>query len=533
MTITPLKNAEGDVNQFIAIKQDITARKQAENDRARLLSQVREQAQRIQQIMDTVPAGVLLLNGQGEVILANPTAERHLSILATELQDSTLSHLGDHPLTDLLTVSSATGQRFEIHNTGQIFEVISRPMQNDSNPDYWVLIINDITKVREQQRYQQAQERLATVGQLAAGIAHDFNNVMGVIVLYTQLLQNKGNISAESQKYLTMIINQANHAAELIGQILDFSRRSIMEQSPLNLLYLLKEHIKLLERTLPENIQLNLTYDQQSYTIMADPTRLQQVLMNLSVNARDAMQEGGHLNFILSAINVKSEEPPPLPDMEPGAWVQLAISDTGTGIFPEHLSHLFEPFFTTKEAGRGTGLGLAQVYGIIKQHNGVIDIQSQVGKGSTFLIYLPLSVSSSPAETVAPTEKATTGGSETVLLVEDNPAMRLSLVDVLEALGYQVITAVNGIAALDVLKQNHAAINLICSDLVMPEMGGLELYHAVQQQYPGKKFMIMTGYPLEAKPGELFSDTSVEWLTKPFNAAVLAEKIRAVLDAGS
>ena len=528
MTITPLRDDQGEISHFIEIKQDISARKSTEADRARLLTQVREQAQRVHQIVETVPEGVLLLDKDGRIVLANPVAERDLVKLALIDEHEVIISLGDHPLAELL-IAPPIGQWHEIEVDGRFFEVIARPVGDQPHPEYWVMVINDITEARVRQRYQQAQERLATVGQLAAGIAHDFNNVMAVIVLYAQILQKAKDISPKSRQHLAMIDDQAKHAAKLIQQILDFSRRSTMELLPLNLLPMVKELVKLLERTLHENITLTLTFEQNDLIVRTDPTRLQQILMNLAFNARDAMPDGGQLSFDLSHLSIKSEDELPLPDMTVGEWVQLKVSDTGVGVADDHLAHLFEPFFTTKERGKGTGLGLAQVYGIVKQHGGSIDVKSRIGEGTVFTIFLPC-LTSSPIESPSSLANVTTlSGTETVLLVEDNEAMRLSVTDTLTGLGYKVLAATTGKEALAILAR-ETAVSLLLTDYVMPAMSGLDLCRSVHKTYPHVIALLMTGYPLGIETAVLQEDGIAGLIEKPFSVEVLAEKVRQILD---
>ncbi|MGB2772999.1 MAG: PAS domain S-box protein, partial [Anaerolineae bacterium] len=257
-------------------------------ERLRLWQQTQEQARRVQQIVDTMPEGVLLLDAQERVVLANPTAGRDLATLAGAAVGDIITRLGDLPLTELL-LPATRGPWRETSAHDRTFQMIARPIGDTSEPAAWVLVINDVTYERERQRYRQAQERLASVGQMAAGIAHDFNNIMGAIVLYSELLGKAQELTERSKHYLGVIRQQADHAANLIRQILDFSRRAPMERAPLDLLSLTKEMVKLLERTLPESIRLAVKYDQREVIVHGDPTRLQQVLMNLALNARDAM----------------------------------------------------------------------------------------------------------------------------------------------------------------------------------------------------------------------------------------------------
>ncbi len=481
--------------------------------RMRLHQQTEEEARRVQAIMDTSPAGMLLLDGDGRILLSNPMAVRALGLLAAAGTGQPLTHLGDRALADLLA-PPAQGSWHTVQAGGRTFETQARPMAQGDAKRSWVLTLNDVTVERERQRYQEAQDRLAVVGQLAAGIAHDFNNIMGVIVLYAQMLRDSPGLSPRQQRQLETIDEQAQHAAALISQILDFSRRSVIERAPLDLLPLLKELVALLKRTLPENIHLELAYDRSEYIVNGDPTRLQQVLMNLAVNARDALPNGGRLSFTCSTLSLTPEQTPPLPDMAVGAWLCLAVADTGTGIPAAALPHLFEPFFTTKEPGKGTGLGLAQVYGIVKQHDGHIAVQTQEGKGTTFTLYLP-ALLAAPVALPAPKAALVQGQGETILVVEDNTNLRLSLVEILETLNYRVLEAVNGRAALALLEQQAGEIALVLSDLVMPEMGGQALLQAMRERGLTLPLVVLSGHPLTNEMEAMQAQGLAGWLLKP------------------
>lgn len=360
------------------------------------------------------------------------------------------------------------------------------------------------------------QERLATVGQLAAGIAHDFNNIMAAIVVYADLLLMDSSLSPSSQERLTIIQQQVQRAASLIRQILDFSRRSVMEQNLLDLLPFLKELEKLLKRTLPETISVELIHQDEEYIILADPTRLQQVFMNLAVNARDAMPEGGSLRFEVSHLNVLPGEPPPAPDLSPGKWLHIIVADNGLGIPPKDQSHIFEPFFTTKPIGEGTGLGLAQVYGIIKQHGGSIDMISQVNEGTQFNIYLPSYSENDTEPKKAETSLELDGAGKTVLLVEDDQATRKALEAMLSVHNYYVLVAENGVKALEHLEKHAETILLVICDIVMPQMGGFDLYEKLQSSWPQVQVLFITGHPLDEKNQQILEQGKVRWLQKPF-----------------
>ncbi|MDX1688293.1 MAG: ATP-binding protein [Candidatus Promineifilaceae bacterium] len=388
--------------------------------------------------------------------------------------------------------------------------------------------VTDITQSKRTEAKIQTQTRLATVGQLATGIAHDFNNIMAVIALYSgSLVRNPEH--PKRGHYLATISEQAQHASNLIGQLLDFSRRSIIEPHPLELEPFVKEMVKLLQRTMPENMSVYFEAGDDDYAVRADPTRIQQVLMNLAVNARDAMPQGGELRITLSRLNAGLESEPSL-ELDAGDWVTLSVSDTGSGIPPDVLPHIFEPFFTTKQSDQGTGLGLSQVYGIVKQHGGEVAVDSVVGKGTEFTIYLPALPSDTPS---VPDEEETIERArdlEAILLVEDEGAARQAIEETLKTLGYQVLTAATGEEALALFDRHHEAVDLVLSDTVMPQISGVELYHMLCERRPDVRLMLMSGYPLEDEKNSLLERDNVFWIQKPFTFAGLARAIRTALD---
>ena len=521
-TITPVRDVTGQIKHFIAIKQDITAQKEAEAERAL-------QAERLEQILKTVPDGIVLLDAAALVTLTNPAGQLLLKQLANSEPGETVSIIGGLSLTDLLQ-SPPHGLSHSIAFEQGHYELLARPIANETAVSGWVLLLRDVTAEQEQEQYLHVQQRLATVGQLASGIAHDFNNVMAVITLYAQLLQNTIDLPVKGQRQLETIQHQAQHATNMIAQILDFSRRSVMERIPLDLLPLLKELVRLLGNMLPETIQISLNHSHRNYIVMADPTRLQQVMMNIALNARDAMPHGGRLQLMLIKRTVTSEVQSPVPDVGPGEWLALTITDEGVGIPPDHLSRIFDPFFTTKEPGQGTGLGLAQVYGIIKQHEGAIDVTSEVGRGTTLTIYLPLFVQPAASSESALPLSDTPVGSERILLVEDNETLRMSVEATLSQLGYQVVEAKNGRDALAVLEQNGTAVDLVLTDVVMPEMGGVELCRILGSRYPNLPLLLMTGYPLNEQELSL---SGLSQIQKPFTIELLGRRLRDLLDAAS
>ncbi|MBN1149219.1 MAG: GAF domain-containing protein [Anaerolineales bacterium] len=511
---------------------------QASSAAARLSTILSAQQRQLESLVEHLPVGVSLLDADFRVLVSNPLG-REIASLLNAGQDGSpeiIRRLGAYSLRDLIERESSQ-LPVEITLEGpprRIFMIQIRPAGDpvDGDRPHWVLTMNDITQERENLLRIQIQERLATVGQLAAGIAHDFNNIMAAILVYTDLLRYDPVIPDSSKEKLTIIQQQVERASSLIRQILDFSRRSVMEQSALDLLPLVKELEKMLARILPETIQLELVYQLEPYWVKGDPTRLQQVFMNLALNARDAMPNGGKLHFELSKVEVLPSDVEPIPETPPGNWVHILVSDTGGGIPMEVREHIFEPFYTTKPVGEGTGLGLAQVYGIVKQHNGYINVHSQTGQGTSFSIHLPAlqTMSETKRQQDAAPLVSVSGKGQTVLVVEDDITTRQALQALLEAYDYRVLTAPNGVQALQVMGNVEHPVDLLISDIVMPEMGGVALYNVVRDRYPGVKILFVTGHPLEEASQALLEEGKIHWLQKPFSAPQFTQMVKKLLE---
>jgi two-component system, cell cycle sensor histidine kinase and response regulator CckA len=389
-------------------------------------------------------------------------------------------------------------------------------------------IIVDITPRRAVTRQIETQDRLATVGRMATGIAHDFNNIMSIITLYSGLLERQPDHPRRNQ-YLSLISQQAYHASRLIRQLLDYSRNSIVEQQAINLSAFLEEMVGLLQRTVPENISVELERTVGEALVRADPTRLQQVMINLAFNARDAMPHGGKLSISLCRLEVGLGNQPAGVELAPGHWVCVRVGDTGFGIAAEILPHIFEPFYTTKEPGRGTGMGLAQVQGIVEELNGAIGVESRLGDGTTFTIYLPTLPSAEGAQAdggIAPDAIARV---DTILIAEDNDATREAVAESVRGLGYRVLVASTGQQALELFAEHGENIDLLLADIVMPEMGGIDLYQRIRRQWPAVSCMLMSGYPLDRERQRLLEEQSIFWIQKPFSMETLADSLRLVL----
>ncbi|HXV45016.1 MAG TPA: ATP-binding protein, partial [Anaerolineae bacterium] len=322
-------------------------------------------------------------------------------------------------------------------------------------------------------------------------------------------------------------------AARLVRQILDFARKNITARRPVDLSRFLEEMVDLLKRTIPENIRLELNIEpsRKTYFLNADPTQLQQALTNLAINAADAMPLGGVLQFNLSHFTLAVNQRPPSPEMAPGDWLALAVTDTGVGMSPEVQLHLFEPFFTTKEVGQGTGLGLAQVEGIVKQHEGYIKVKSKTGYGATFSLYFPPLSTPQPAKLpeISTDERKVPGQDKVILLVEDNKFVLEVVEAMLKNLGYQVLTATNGRSAVEIYDQYQDNIALVVTDLTMPEMSGFTLAKTLRAKNRAVKILAITGYPLKMGTEELLAQGIAGWLQKPLSLEQLAQKLEQIL----
>jgi PAS domain S-box-containing protein len=389
----------------------------------------------------------------------------------------------------------------------------------------------DVTQRLEMEKQIHRQERLALVGQLAGGIAHDFNNFMTTIIMYGSLLMSTQRLAAEAQSYAQVIVSEAGRAAKLVRQVLDFSRRSIMAVEPVDLRAFIEETIELLRKTFPENIALAMETRPGEYVVNADPTRIQQILMNLALNARDAMPEGGQLRIVLSNVPRMTIDGVSSP-LAADNWVRLSISDTGVGMTNEVRAHLYEPFFTTKGT-YGTGLGLSQVYGIVEQHGGELNVETAPGQGTTFSIDFPAYRGSDEMaeQNGVHVMGLSKGHGETILLVEDDAEVRAAGLLALETLGYRTLSAPDGKEALRLYQaeERGGCIDLVLTDMIMPVMGGRELIQNLRRLNPAVKILILTGHAMQEDLATLCAGGAIDVIQKPIDIETLAAVVRRTL----
>jgi PAS domain S-box-containing protein len=431
----------------------------------------------------------------------------------------------------------AVGEARHRKKDGTVFDVhvTSSPLTFGGRPAVLAMAI-DITerkraaaaleKLEGQLRQSQKME---AIGQLAGGVAHDFNNLLGVIIGYSGLLLRDLPAGSPEARRIAEIRSAADRAAGLTKQLLAFSRRQVLQPRVLDLNALVSEAESMLARVISENVEIVTVLAPGLGRVRADPGQIQQVLLNFAVNARDAMPAGGRLTLETRNVELGASAAERHPGLAPGRYVALLVGDTGHGMPPEVLEHMFEPFYTTKEQGHGTGLGLATVYGVVTQSGGHVEVESAVGRGTTFKVYLPVAdaAEDQPAAPPAAVRPAT----ETILLIEDADALREMVQEILEAEGYRVLAAENAERALAAAASHAGPIALVITDVVMPGMSGPAVAERMQQLRPETRVLFMSGYTDEAIGREGVLDVETHFIQKPFSAEALLRKVREVLAA--
>ncbi len=522
----------------IGIYQDITERLRAEEA-------LREAHHLLETIIQTSPLAIIVLDTDGRVKLWNRAAEQIFGWSAAEVQNQLLPIIPEERREEFCRLLNA-----ELQGHGQAglplqhqrkdgssiaVRLWSAPLCDASGQCWGAMgVFEDVTEKRQLEEQLRQTQKLEAVGRLAGGVAHDFNNLLTVIFGSVELLLDRLPAESPLRHHAEEIHKAANHAANLTRQLLAFSRKQVLQPRVLDLNVVVRDMQPILRRLIPKNIELVIRTAADVGTVRADPGQLEQVILNLAVNARDAMPAGGTLiletaNLTLDACHARTQ-----PNLPPGPYVLLAVTDTGCGMDHETLAHIFEPFFTTKGESGGIGLGLTTVYGVIEQSGGHIIVDSEPGRGSTFKIYLPqvTAPEQNQSSTGQPFD-ARPAGSETILLVEDEEDVRALSEEFLRGQGYRVLPACNGEQALALAAAHDGPIHLLITDVVMPGMSGGELAERLQADRPGIKIVFVSGYTDETvldhhlrKPGAVF-------LQKPFPLQMLARKIREVLGESS
>ena len=513
---------------------DITSRKRAEEA-------LKDSEQRYRTLFEESIDGVYSVLRDGEITDANGSFCRLFGYSKEEMIGKDVRHLfadpSDHSRCQEEIEKNGFVKDFEVKfrtRAGKELDCLltsSVHYGKDGNIAGYRGILRDLTIRKKLQKQLLQAQKMEAVGTLAGGVAHDFNNLLQVVIGFSELVLSDENLPDRYRDDLEKVLQAGKTGAELIQRLLMFSRKT--EPKPLNLDLNQRIHQiqKFLQRTIPKMIDIELNLADDLARIHADPSQMDQVLMNLSINARDAMSEGGKLVIETENIVIDEDYARTHLDAEPGRYVLLHVSDTGCGMGKETVEHVFEPFFTTKEIGRGTGLGLAMVHGIVKQHNGHITVYSEVGKGTTFNVYFP--ASQDPTETdLESTSIMPALGTETVLLVDDEDFIRRLGVQILTKHGYTVLEAKNGREALDLFEKEHERISVVILDLIMPEMGGIECLRGLLKIDPKVKILVASGYAADTSVKETIQQGAKGFITKPFRIKVLLLEVRRIIDEG-
>jgi two-component system, cell cycle sensor histidine kinase and response regulator CckA len=476
------------------------------------------------------PNPVLEFNARGEVTYFNAAAQSMAQKLgASALTDMLPGNIASIVANCLSTQEDRMGLEMPVE--GRIIRWCFFPIASHQIAHGYAADVTDQLSAENRLRHSQ---RMEAVGQLAAGVAHDYNNLLSVTRGYLDILLAEAQLPNDLCDFLKQISAATDRAINLTRQLLTFSRKEAAQLESVNLNQVINDLLKMLTRVLGEDITVRFNHAIDLPDMRADVRMIEQVVMNLAINARDAMPQGGNLSLSTTVRFIDDAYIKRNPEAVAGSYVCLSISDTGAGIAPEVLPRVFEPFFTTKETGKGTGLGLATTYGIVKQHQGWIEVDSQPGHGATFRIFFPAHFELSRAEMPHPADNSLPCGNETILLVEDEISVRKMTEAVLSRLGYQVLEAASGKEALEIWQQHPAPIDLLLTDMVMPDgMTGLHLSELLKPQQPRLNVIFMSGYTPEVLEKKLRAEPGIKYLSKPFTPQSLARAVRETLDGAT
>ena len=536
-TSSVILDAEGKPEKLVIVNRNITERKRAEEA-------LRRSEAGFRSVVEDAPYGIYRASAGGKFMQTNPAIQKMLGYESAEelrgkdLATDIFQYAAEYQrLTELLTCSEEIKDiemEWKRRDGGPITLRCSgrRINGDDGLPAYFEVFAEDVTEKRVLEKQLRMAQKMEAIGRLSGGIAHDFNNHLGVIIGYSRVLKKALATQDSLCEHASEIEKAGQRAASLTKQLLAFSRQQILTPSVLSLNSLASDMESMLPRLLGEDIAVSLALEPELDSVKADPSQIEQVIMNLAVNARDAMPNGGKLKIRTANVEMDQAYTRTHPGSRPGNYVLLAMTDTGTGMEPGTLAHIFEPFFTTKEVGKGTGLGLATVYGIVKQSNGYIWVDSVPGKGTSFEIYLPRHIGQLTIEQPKVNGAERQGGSENILLVEDAEPLRKLAQSFLETAGFRVWSAGSGEEALEVAARSGINFDLLLTDVVMPGINGRTLAEQLSPRQPGMKVLYMSGYTDSFIAGHGVLEPGTYLVHKPFTEEELIRKAREVLDGG-
>jgi two-component system cell cycle sensor histidine kinase/response regulator CckA len=535
-TSSAILSKKGEPERLVIVNRDVTERKKT-------VEALRQSEVSFRSLVEEAPYGIYRVTEDGEFLRVNPALQK---ILGYESPDELLkTNLGldvfRHPVDfrRLVELLGSVGEFKDVEvdwkrKDGIPITVRCSGRRLNEGPDgtpYFEAFAEDVTDRRVLERQLRMAAKMEAVGRLSGGIAHDFNNLLGVIIGYSQVLRRRLGSDNPLYEHADEVEKAAQRAVSLTRQLLAFSRQQILTPVVLDLNRLVSDMEKMLPRLLGEDIAVSIKLDPELGSVKADQGQVEQVVMNLAVNARDAMPEGGRLVITTANVELDQAYARHHPGAKPGRCVMLAVTDSGIGMSSETLAHIFEPFFTTKEVGKGTGLGLATVYGVVKQSGGYLWVDSQLGKGASFQIFLPRIDEAVAPRSAGPSQEENLRGNETVLLVEDADALRKLARSFLLDHGFQVLPASNGEEAMEVARKHNGPIHLLLTDVVMPGMNGRALADKLLARLPQLKVVYISGYTDSFIAGHGVLEEGTHLLHKPFTEAALIWKIREVLDA--
>jgi PAS domain S-box-containing protein len=517
------------------LQQEITERRRTEE-------KLRDSEGKYRLHFENVGDIIFSIDRDLNVTSISPSVESLLGYSPEELVGRPLSELNILPPEDVDKAAADTfrvlsGERIPskeyqfIAKDGErkLFEVNGDPLLKNGKIVAMVSVARDITEHKELERQLFQAQKMESVGTLAGGIAHDFNNLLSGILGYASLMKAKLKKNDRFFNYTNAIEKSATRAAELTGQLLAFSRGGKYEVRAVNLNNIISDTLEIIGRTFDRSIEIETDLRGHIPTVAADAAQIEQVILNLCINARDAMPDGGKLFLETDVASFDEEYVHTHVGSRPGSYVVLSVTDTGTGMDKETMGKVFEPFFSTKDEGKGTGLGLAMVYGVVKNHGGSVQVYSELGRGSTFKVYLP--VDGKPEEKETAEDDAPGNGSETILVVDDEETILSLARDMLETHGYRALLADSGERAIELYKEHNGSIALVIIDMVMPKMGGLETFLQLKRLNSNIKAILSTGYSQNGQAQEILDNGARGFLQKPYQVNALLSKIRSVLDA--
>jgi two-component system cell cycle sensor histidine kinase/response regulator CckA len=535
-TASVIRNSKGDAEKLVVVNRDVSDRKVA-------AEALRRSEASFRSVVEDAPYGIYRASLSGQLLLVNSALEKMLGYesqqellkanVATDIYRDPHEH---QRLTEMFPRNqSFKDMEVEWKRKDENFITVrcsGRPVHDEAGGlAYLEVFAEDITEQRVLEKQLRMAQKMEAIGRLSGGIAHDFNNLLGVIIGYSQVMKRSLGPAHSSYEHAEEIEKASQRAVSLTRQLLAFSRQQVLEPAILNLNGLVTDMEKMLPRLIGEDIKLSLTLDPALGQVKADQGQVEQVLMNLAVNARDAMPGGGKLTIQTANVELDVAYTRQHPGSKPGRYIMLAVTDTGIGMDPETQAHIFEPFFTTKERDKGTGLGLSTVYGVVKQSGGYIAVDSEKGKGASFSVYLPRVEQTVEAPEASSPKPLSVRGSETILLVEDAEPLRKLAHMFLKDNGYQVLTAGDGEEALQVARRHAAPIQLLLTDVVMPGINGRVLAERLAPWQPGMKVLYMSGYTDSFIAGHGVLEPGTHLLHKPFTEEALARKVREVLES--